>query len=320
MTLQIIDTIGNHDIATVYLAKTREGNYLEFVESRQPPLTRKDKWVLIVSVLFGCPIGCLMCDAGSNYCGKVSREEILAQIDCLVDLYYPNKVIDCRKFKIQFARMGEPTLNPDILDVLEELPTRYSCDNLIPSFSTIAPTGCDDFLTRLIGIKNSLYSGGKFQMQFSIHTTDQKLRDKIIPSDKWDFNKIASYGEKFYSPGDNKITLNFALAKTASLDIKELKKYFSPELFIIKITPVNPTLSALANNLDSYFTNGDHAEDVNRLIEQLEEASYDVVLSIGDLEENHIGSNCGQYIRKFMLNGVKSLSQKMYTYAQKSEA
>jgi 23S rRNA (adenine2503-C2)-methyltransferase len=298
--LEIISKTGNDNIATVYTAKTCDNKYLEFVESVQPPLLRKDKWVLIVSTLFGCPVGCLMCDAGGFFQGKLSKEEIFTQIDYLVASRFPDKNIACAKFKIQFARMGEPALNSAVLDVLEELPIRYKCSGLLPSLSTIAPNGCEDFFIRLSAIKNRLYASGNFQMQFSIHTTDQRLRAKLIPIKKWNFAKIAAYGAKFYGTRDKKIALNFALAKNSPICSKELKKYFDPSVFIIKITPVNPTINSARNNIESYFSTGAAGEDTNRLIEQLRNVGYEVILSIGELEENQIGSNCGQYVRKYI--------------------
>ena len=297
--LEIVDKTGDPNLATVYIARTAAGKYIEFVESIQPPLSRKDKWVLMVSILYGCPVGCMMCDAGGNYQGKLSKEEILAQIDFLIISRFPNRVVDCDKFKIQFARMGEPALNKAVLDVLNELPDHYRYKQLIPSISTVAPCGCDSFFEELLNLKNNLYADGNFQMQFSIHTTDQKMREKIIPIKKWNFSQIASYGEKFYANGDRKITLNFAYAKNTQLCPDELKKYFDPDIFIIKLTPVNPTINATTNRVESYFTTGAEGEDGAKLVQQLKQASYEVILSIGALAENEIGSNCGQYLRKF---------------------
>jgi 23S rRNA (adenine2503-C2)-methyltransferase len=300
--LEIISKTGSDEIATVYVAKNKDGKCLEFVESVQPPLRRKDKWVLIVSTLFGCPVGCPMCDAGGSFQGKLSKAEILAQIDHLVASRFPDKNIACKEFKIQFARMGEPALNPAVLEVLEELPERYKCNGLLPSFSTVAPIGCDDFFAKLLEIKNRLYANGAFQMQFSIHTTDQQLREEFIPIKKWGFARIADYGGRFYVDGDKKITLNFALAKNSPICAKEFKKYFDPNIFIIKITPVNPTINSMTNNIESYFITGAANEDTNRLIEQLRNVGYDVILSIGELEENKIGSNCGQYVHRIAAN------------------
>lgn len=312
--LEIISKTGDDKIAMVYIARTRGNKYLEFVESVQPPILRKDKWVLIVSTLFGCPVGCPICDAGGFFYGKLSKEEIFAQIDHLVVSRFPEKQIACAKFKIQFARMGEPALNPALLDVLTELPERYNCSGLLPSFSTIAPSGSEDFFIKLLNIKNELYRNGNFQMQFSIHTTDQKLRDKMIPIKKWEFSQVADYGKKFYVAGDKKISLNFALAKEAKICVKELKKYFDPNIFLIKITPINPTINSITNKIESYFITGDDKEDTCNLVERLRTAGYEVIISIGELKENQIGSNCGQYIRKFIDNANIKLNQRVYDY------
>ena len=66
--MKIISKTAKSDIATVYIAEIN-GKHIEFVESIQPPLSKQDKWVLIISTLFGCPVGCKMCDAGSFYHG-----------------------------------------------------------------------------------------------------------------------------------------------------------------------------------------------------------------------------------------------------------
>ena len=199
---------GSDQVAMVYIADFGQGRAVEFVESVQPPLPREKKWVLMVSTLFGCPVKCLMCDAGGTYLGKLSGDEILAQIDYLVRKRFPGDYIPVDKFKIQFARMGEPSFNPSVLDVLVELPNRYHAAGLIPSLSTVAPRGVERFFERLIEIKERLYPGGNFQFQFSVHTTDEHLRDQLIPVKKWSFAEMAEYGHRFKKAGDKKNILD----------------------------------------------------------------------------------------------------------------
>jgi len=271
---------------------------VEFVESIQPPIPREEKWVLIISTLFGCPVGCMMCDAGEEFKGILTEEQLLKQIDFLIRERYPDGKVPAPKFKIQFARMGEPAYNPNVLSVLRKLPEIYDIPGFIPSISTIAPSNTSSFFEELLEIKKRLYSNGKFQLQFSIHSTDDRFRDKIIPTKKWSLDQIADYGKRFYQAGDRKITLNFALAKDTPFDPEVLIKHFDPSLFLIKITPINPTYSAQENKLVTHFTNENDKEDP--LIHSLKSYGYDVILSIGELEENQIGSNCGQYIKKHL--------------------
>jgi len=296
--MKVTACAGNDDIAMVYIAQTDTGKQIEFVESVQPPMPREKKWVIIVSTLFGCPVRCPICDAGSFYQGKLTKDEIFAQIDFLVKKRFPDSKIVVDKFKIQFARLGEPAFNPAVLEVIEELPSRYNAPGLMPCISTIAPASAAIFFSRLIDIKKNLYRN-RFQLQFSIHTTEERLRDRLIPASKWNFTQIAAYGERFFDTGGRKIALNFALARKSPLDPDTLSRYFDPEVFLIKITPINPTYSAFKNGFVSLIDSNNHSDN-NKLIQRLRDRGYDVILSIGELEENQIGSNCGQYIAGYL--------------------
>jgi len=394
--MKIVARTGSDDIAMVYVAETDNGRQVEFVESVQPPIPREKKWVLIISTLHGCPVGCRFCDAGNLYRGKLTKEEMLEQIDYLVRNRFPvrkdpngmgpggnnrnerkngnggnggndrnewrngnggndgndrnewkkgsgnggnnrnewkngnggndgndrnewrngsgnggNGITDgngrndeagaklqvpVEKFKIQFARMGEPAFNENVLDVLSELSGLYEAPGLMPSISTIAPRGTDAFFERLLEIKNRHYNG-RFQLQFSIHTTDGRLRDWLMPVKKWDLGKISEYGERFHSDGNRKITLNFALAEKMPVDPSVLLGHFDPGKFLVKITPVNPTYRARENEITSHILPG---KERYGIIDALRDAGYEVILSIGELEENHIGSNCGQHVMNYM--------------------
>jgi 23S rRNA (adenine2503-C2)-methyltransferase len=297
--VEVTAVAGSEQIAMVYIADFGQGRAVEFVESIQPPLPREKKWVLMVSTLFGCPVKCLMCDAGGSYQGKLSCEEILAQIDYLVKKRFPGDFIPVEKFKIQFARMGEPSFNPSVLDVLTELPDRYHAAGLIPSLSTIAPRGVEHFFERLLDIKERLYSNGNFQFQFSLHTTNNDVRDRLIPVKKWSFAEMAEYGNRFYKQGDRKITLNFALAKDTPIAPEILSRYFDPDKYVVKITPLNPTCEAVKNGLSSYLDPYEKKAN-HEIVTLLADWGYEVIVAIGEVEENQIGSNCGQYLLKYL--------------------
>ena len=315
--MKVFGMTGTSQIATVYMADMGRGRLIEFVEALQPPHPREERWILMISTLFGCPVKCRICDAGGQYLGKPNAGEILSQIDYMVDKWYPDRRVPAQKFKIQFARMGEPAFNMAVLDVLEVLPTRYAAPGLMPSLSTIAPKSADAFFERLVDIKNRLYSNGRFQFQFSIHTTDIGLRDWLVPVQKWDLAHMAAYGERFFRPGDRKLTLNFALADGMPVDAGVLLRYFDPGRYLIKITPVNPTFQAQRNGLASYLDSqkqGQHTEIANDLAKH----GYEVIVSIGEIEENQIGSNCGQYVLNYLKTGTRI--QNGYTYQLQGHA
>jgi 23S rRNA (adenine2503-C2)-methyltransferase len=312
--MKVFAVTGTPDVAEVFMADMGEGRMIEFVEALQPPYSRDERWVLMISTLYGCPVKCQICDAGGSYRGKPTAEEILRQIDHMVYRWYPDGYVPAKKFKIQFARMGEPAFNMAVLDVLEELPMRYDAPGLMPSISTIAPYGTNAFFEDLLDVKNRLYADGRFQFQFSIHTTDVTLRDKLIPVRKWAFADMATYGERFYHRGDRKITLNFALAEGMPVEPDVMLRYFDPDRYLVKITPVNPTCHAVQNGLSTHI-DPYRPETGQAVAQSLTEVGYDVIVSIGAVEENAIGSNCGQYVLKYM-ESQKTLEDG-YTYEVK---
>ena len=268
--MEILGKYGKEELAILYIARY-DGKIIEFVESVQPPVSRDQKWVLILSTLYGCPLGCLMCDAGEYYLGKVSKEGMLAQIDHMVSRRFQDKKILIPKFKIQFARMGEPTLNENVLELLRELPRIYDAPGLMPCISTVAPKNSNNFMNELISIKNKMYPKGQFQLQFSIHSTDPEYRHKWIPGKIWSFREIAEFGEKWHQSGDRKITLNFAVAKDSIIDPKVILEYFDPLRYFIKLTPLNPTFNVLKNKLDSGITEENKKETVKKELPQIQQ-------------------------------------------------
>lgn len=307
--IEVLEEFGRNDLAKVYVASLRNNKdfLVEFVESIQPPIPRDQKWVLIVSTLFGCPVGCKMCDAGGEYQGRLTTDEILAEIDFMVRKRFPDGNIPIPKFKIQFARMGDPALNKNTLEVLRQLPSIYNAPGLLPSISTVAPKNSQNFFNELLQIKNKFYKNGKFQLQFSVHTTDEKKRDELIPISKMSFQEIADFGNRFVCKDDQKVTLNFAMSKGYPVDVSNIREYFDPTKFIIKLTPINPTDQAMCNELISEI-DAYNPSSADKIVKDFQNQDFEVILSIGEVEENKIGSNCGQYVTKLKKSGILEIS------------
>ncbi|MFH1652461.1 MAG: radical SAM protein [Pseudomonadota bacterium] len=299
--MKILHRQGDADLAQVFVAKFRDDErYMaEFVSAKDVNLPLTEKWVIIISTQFGCPVKCPICDAGSEFHGNLTADEMLKQIDFIVQ-NSTTKPEKCKKFKIQFARMGEPALNPAVLEVLKKLPTLYDTKNLIPCISTIAPKASNNWFEKLLEIKREYYSD-EFQLQFSVHSTSDVERDYLMPTPKWNLKEISEYGTKFISGDKRKASLNFALTKDSKMDSEILCNTFSPKKFCIKITPVNPTSNSQINCMTSEMNDviSDRVEKISR---KLISNGFDVIVSIGDLRENEIGSNCGMAVRKLILS------------------
>ena len=101
------------------------------------------------------------------------------------------------------------------------------------------------------------------------------------------------------------------MAEGFPLQADKLVNHFDPDLFLIKITPVNPTMRAIKNNLHPVFDTHRRDEDI---VGELHRAGYEVLVSLGESEENAIGSNCGQFIRSFLAGEKNSLPKGSYSY------
>jgi 23S rRNA (adenine2503-C2)-methyltransferase len=179
--------------------------------------------------------------------------------------------------------------------VLDELPQTFDAPGLLPSVSSVMLRGTESFFERLKEIKDRHYGGGRFQLQYSIHSTDPATRAVFVPKPVLDFEWMGRFGERFREPGDQRITLNFAAARDVALEPEKLRSFFDPEHFIIKLTPLNPTDRVMRSGLASEI-DPERPETGQALVDRFERAGYPVILSIGETEENAIGSNCGQYI------------------------
>ncbi|MBN1426435.1 radical SAM protein [Candidatus Fermentibacteria bacterium] len=294
--LEIVSSTPPNDLARVFVGRLSDGELVEMVESVQPPVPRAQKWVLIISTLKGCPVRCAICDAGGRYRGKLTAGEIVAQVDTLIAARFRlGDVVPVRRLKVQCARVGEPALNDAVLDALETLDERPDLPGFFPSVSTIAPAGRDGFFERLLRIKRQRFGDGRFQLQFSIHTTDEAVRRRLVPVRTWSFAQIADYGGRFTENGDRKVTLNFAPARGLPLDPGAVARMFSPRHFLIKLTPINPTRAARDAGLTGLIEPCDHIA-CTEVAEGFRRAGFETLVSIGELEENQIGSNCGMLL------------------------
>lgn len=303
MNIKILYSTGDKNLAQVFVARFRNSDRLmaEFVDVCDPKTSSDEKWVIIISTQFGCPIKCAMCDAGGNYNGDLTTEEMLAQIDYIISRHPPKRLAAVKKFKVQFARMGEPALNNAVIDALETLPKRYLAPGLIPCIATTAPACAGAWFNALLDVRQSAYGGQPFQLQFSINSTDKATRDRLMPISKMHFNEIATYAHKFAKHGPRKVGLNFSLAKGIPVDPNEIAKFFDPECCCIKITPLNPTTRSEEMGLKTAFP-PESPDKATALCEKFEHLGFDVILSIGDERENLIGSNCGMAVQKMRSN------------------
>lgn len=284
-------------VAELYAAERRDDptRRVEFIDALDPGIPRERKWVGMVSTQFGCCVGCAMCDAGERrFRGNVPTEDLLEQVHRILGAH---PEIDSRKvemFKLHFARMGEPTFNPGVLRAIEVLAQGGTLPGLVPSISTVAPD-CPvsvDFLEELRHLKDRWFGKGRFQLQFSVHTTDPEQRRALIPIRTWGLERIGEFSRSWVRPGDRKVTLNFVSSPDLVVDPAALARFCDPASCLIKLTPTHPTRRGARNGLvDDWHVAPERVKERARAFEA---EGFKVIINAPWPEETTGGVSCGQ--------------------------
>lgn len=295
--MKVIETRSVGPLGQLYLARLsgESQRLIEFVDTVEPGVPKAKKWVLMLSTQVGCVIGCRMCDGGAmGWRGNLTAGEIVSQVRRVVK---DNPGFDARrhpKFKIHFARLGEPTLNPATPEALELLAAEWGGPGLTASISTVAPDAptAAACLEEMREVKNRLYGGGRFQLQFSAHSTDESVRRQVMRARPWTLERVADFGRRWWRPGDRKVTLNFALAPDQPLDPEAVARTFDPQRFLVKITPINPTRAAEASGSARLWN--EPPPDISAATAGLRARGFTVILSPSTPEEVAAETSCGQ--------------------------
>lgn len=128
-------------------------------------------------------------------------------------------------------------------------------------------------------------------LQFSINSTDDEQRNELFDSKSLSLAQISRLADELPMPVGRKYTLNFPVTSQTILDAKELSKLFDREKFIVKITPIHETASAIENG---FQVTGYSDYDVYRRFEQpLLKEGWDVIVFVPSKEEDSDRITCG---------------------------
>ena len=258
------------------------------------------KWVITISSQYGCSMNCSFCDVPKVGKGvNATKDDLVNQ--CLEGIKLHPEVKSTERLNLHYARMGEPTFNPNIIKATKILDHEMSYKNFKfhPVISTMMPKNNNNlrkFLTEWIEWKNKV--NGEAGLQISINTTNEYKRKATMPNAMTlediasMFFDILSYMEDGLK--GRKIALNFALTD-AEICAEKLWVLFSPKYFMCKITPMHMTKSCVENNLitkdgyDSYYP-------YKEVEEKLKKVGFDVLVFIPSKEEDESRITCGNAI------------------------
>ena len=261
----------------------------------------EDKWVITISTQYGCSMGCRFCDVPTVGRGiNATFNDLIQQV--LTGIHLHNEVKSSKHLNIHFARMGEPSWNPNVLDAAKWFREHLYKDddgqnhyNIHPVVSTMMPCKNEwlkTFIHTWMRIKNRVYEGNA-GLQLSINSTNEDERKYMFSgnaSSLWEIAKIMNG----VIPFGRKITLNFAVADY-EIDPAVLLRYFDPAHYLIKLTPMHKTSTCLKNEIK---TVGDYTtyHPYKEYETNLKKAGYDVLVFIASAEEDLGRITCGNAI------------------------
>lgn len=257
------------------------------------PLT--EKWVITISTQYGCSMGCNFCDVPNVGPGKnASLNDLIGQL--LTGLKLHPEITSTKRLNIHFARMGEPTWNPSVLDfgkwIKDHIDPEYKTHPVVSTMMPRRNIWLKTFIHNWMRIKNRVYHG-EAGLQISLNSTDEAERGKMFNGNACSLQEIADIMHGII-PFGRKITLNFAIAEF-TIDPSVLLKYFNPELFICKLTPMHKTKRAIQESIE---TPGDYTtpDPYNKINDSLRDAGYETLVFIASNEEDQSRITCGNAI------------------------
>lgn len=258
----------------------------------QPMMPLEEKWVITISTQYGCSMRCTFCDVPRVGPGKnATLGDLIRQMLTGVTLH--PEVEWSKRLNIHFARMGEPTWNPNVLDAAKWAKEHLGPEfNVHPVVSTMMPRRNEwlrTFIHTWMRIKNRRYHGNA-GLQLSINSTDERERREMFSGNACTLEGIAKIMDGVI-PNGRKITLNFAVADY-EIDPAALLRLFNPQDYIVKLTPMHKTTTALDHEIK---TVGDYTtfHPYKEHEERLKAAGYDVLVFIASIEEDLGRITCG---------------------------
>lgn len=235
---------------SVYLLETTDGFPVEVTDTFLPYYTkqcinnnnelidenlcdRSERWMIGVSCMSGCPVGCKFCATGKlKKWRNLTANEIIEQVDFVLDRN-KQEFSKAKEHKINYTRMGEPFLN---------------IDNVKQAISVISERFPDTHhYISTIGVIGSDYSWihGNITLQVSLHSLLEEKRNWLIPTRKMSIKELGEIRTK----SNLKTTVNLTLVDQNDFDIELLKTYFNKDNFFIKLSPINKNDISDDNNI-----------------------------------------------------------------------
>lgn len=264
---------------------------------KHKPVDITDKLVVTVSSQKGCPMNCNFCDCPKlGFKGNATLPELITEIMSSIAL---SGIKHGQRLNVHYARMGEPTFNPNVITSAEFIAQMLMSENSDVSFDTYHPVvstmmpksnkNLKEFLHKWVAT-GFVYGGEDgFGLQFSINTLNENDRNEMFRNRSLSLQEISDIIKELPYPKKRKYTLNFAVTSKSNLDVDLMNKYFDKEKCIVKMTPIHETVEAVDEGYEIV-----HDFDVYEQFEQpLVNDGWDVIVFVPSKEEDEDRITCG---------------------------
>jgi 23S rRNA (adenine2503-C2)-methyltransferase len=254
------------------------------------------KWVTTISTQYGCSMNCTFCDVPKVGAGRnASFNDLCGQV--LTSLMLHPEITGSERLNVHFARMGEPSFNPEVLDCAKWLKEHIDPEyNVHPVVSTMMPKNnkwLKTFIHTWMRIKNRMYKGNA-GLQISVNSTNEAQRNSMFSGNALNLIQVSKIMDGVMPIG-RKITLNFAVTEDYEIDPSAIVDLFSPDHYLVKLTPMHKTVTAESNGIetDGDFTQYHPYEEHEK---NLKSAGYDVIVFLASEYEDLGRITCGNAI------------------------
>ena len=193
-------------------------------------IKRKTGTTVCVSTMIGCPVGCIFCASGKNgFIRNLTPSEIVQQV----------VLVSGKVNRIVFMGMGEPLFNYDnVIKAIHILRDRKGL-NFPTDGITISTSGT------LPQMKKISEEHLKIQLTLSLHATNQRTRNYIMPHMKgYDIEEVVQSTLSYSERHNRTVTIAYLLIPGLNdrlSDVKQLGRWFRGKNVLINLLQYNET-------------------------------------------------------------------------------
>lgn len=236
--------------------------------------------------------------------GNVPFQDLKQQFYNAIRLFPQVKYTE--RLNLHYARMGDPIFNYDVFEFSRWLhsnkrqikqDTGLSIEVIHPVLTTSLPKNFSKLKGRILewcDIKNNIYNG-QAGLQFSINSTNEKQREEMFGGLSLPLKEFAKIADGMPMPVSRKYCLNFAYSTDFEIDAALVRRLFSPDKFMCKITPIHNNNACRENGIkteDGYESYRPYEKPEN----DLKNEGFDVLVFVPSIDEEEGLVTCGNAV------------------------